>query len=655
MANIIGVIQRAMSAWRPPERLRLSEWADRHFVLSPETAAEPGRWHCLPYQVEILDAISDPDVRQVTLMKSARVGYTLMLSATIAYHIAHEPTSILICQPTVEDAKNFSKESLSPMLRDVPALARTVFQDFDDRGKGPKDSSSTLMHKAYPGGILSLIGANSGTGFRRVSRRVILFDEIDAYPPSAGNEGDPISLGMQRGAYFWNRKVVSGSTPLVAGASRIEQMFESGDQRHFFVPCPNCGHMDFLTFNRKADRGHVMRWPDGDPDGAFFECRDGNCVIEERDKLDMLRGGEWRPDKPGGAHRSYHLWAAYSLSPNATWSAIANEFLEAKRAGPERLRVFVNTTLAETFRETGEAPDYEVLYQRREPYPIGTVPASILVVTCGVDVQRDRLVYECVGWAPDKENWSIDCGELFGDTAGEEVWGKLDALLSRTFAGTDGSDRQIAMLAIDSGYNTQVVYGWCRQYPMSRVIACKGVSGARALVGAPSPVDVTVRGRRMQRGYKVWPIGVDIAKSELYGMLRLRRDDSVPPPGYCHFPEYGENYFRQLTAEHLVTTINRRTHRARMEWQVIPNRENHYLDARILARVAAAVLGIDRLAAKRHAPPEAAAKMQTSTPTTTIGPSTPAPSTATLPFLRRGWLRGLGPRGEGRGWLGRRR
>lgn len=641
MTNLDEVVSRAMQTWQPPRLLRLSEWADEYFYLSPENAAEPGRWTCLPYQREIMDAISDPDVTQVTLQKSARTGYTLMLSAAIGFHVHHDPTSILVVQPTVDDAKGFSKEIVGPLLRDCPVLAEIVFSDLEDR-KGVKDSSSTLTHKAFPGGILSLVGANSGTGFRRVSRRVILLDECDGYPSTAGGEGDPIALAMQRGAYFWNRKVVCGSTPLVEGTSRIAEMYESGDQRRYHVPCPHCGYVDFLTFDRKKDRGHVLRWPDNEPHNAFFECRGAGCVIEHKDKVQMIERGEWRPDNPGGTHRSYHLWAALSYSPNASWGAIATEFLEAKRGGTERLRAFVNLWLGEVWREKGESPDYALLYARRESYPIGTVPDGAVVLTAGVDVQKDRLVVEVVAWSPTKESWSIDALEIHGDTAAGPVWAKLDELLARSFPGADGRTWTISMMAVDSGYATQSVYGWCREHPMTRVIATKGVSTARMLVGSASPVDVTVRGRRHPRGYKVWPVSPDIGKSELYGFLRLRiGEDGTAPAGYCHFPEHGDWYFKQITAEHLVTSTNRRTHRAKLEWCVLPNRENHMLDARILARVAAAVLGIDRMAPALKPPP--------SPPSTPDSPPTPPPPPRTSSWLSGGERPSLG------GWLRRRR
>jgi phage terminase large subunit GpA-like protein len=659
-ADIDAVIARGMGAWRPPPRLSLSAWADRYFVLSAETAAEPGRWHTLPYQKEIMDSITDPTVTQVSLIKAARIGYTLMLSAAMGFYMHQDPTTIMIVQPTIDDAKNFSKETIGPMLRDVPVLSRMILRDVDENGKKAK-KSDTLLLKSFPGGVLHLVGANSGTGFRRVSRRIVMFDEVDAYPHEAGDEGDPIHLGMKRAEGFHNRKILAGSTPLIAGASRIEELFLAGDQRRYHVPCPHCGYKDFLVFKRKSDRGHVMRWPDGRPELAYFECRGKGCRIEHQDKRWMVERGEWIPDNPTApaGRRSYHLWSALSYSPNATLGQIAMEFVEAERGGPEKLKTFVNTTLGETWQEKGEAPEWERLYRRREKYKAGTVPDGAIVLTAGVDVQKDRFVFEVVGWAPNKESWSVDAGTLWGDTSREETWAQLDALLLRGFAGGDGAVHTIAMLAIDSGYNTQMVYGWARKYPMSRVIAVKGQSGARALVDVPSKVEITVSGRKLSRGYKIWPVGVDVAKSELYGFLGLELgEDGSAPPGFCHFPEYGESFFKELTAEHLVTTTNRRTRRTRLEWHVLPNRENHHLDARVYARAAVAVLGIDRIASKPRAPARPPAP---STGAAASSPSAAAPEPAQVPAAspsppaprQGGWLGSGSLRPRGGGWLKR--
>lgn len=597
---------------RPPPDLSLSQWADRHFYLSAESAAEPGRWTTLPYQRGIMDAITDAAVDQVSFMKSARVGATKMMNATIAYHIHQDPCPIMMVQPTVEDAQGYSKEEISPMLRDCSVLAEVVDE------QRAKDSRSTMLSKTFPGGSLSMVGANSGRGFRRVSRRVVIFDEVDAYPASAGSDGDPIKLGIRRTEYYWNRKIIAASTPLTTGVSRIESLFESGDQRRYHVPCPHCGHSDILVFRKREDgAGHYMIWPKDHPEKAHFVCSENGCIIEHGSKFDMLKGGEWKAEQPFEGHASFHIWAAYSMSPNASWAQIAREFMEANEAGPEQLQTFINTVLGETFTERGDAPSWERIYNRRERYLVGSVPEGVVAITCGVDVQKDRFVYEVVGWSHDRESWSIDSGLLFGDTSNDKTFDQLDALLQRGYEG-----RTIDMLAIDSGAFTQHVYNWARRYPMNRVIAVKGSHTTRTLVGIASPVDITARGRRMHRGYRVWPVGVSIAKKELYGWLRLSADGEVYPAGYCHFPEYGEEFFLQLTAEQLVKVRKKKTGFTEMVWQLIPGRENHFLDCRVYARAAASVLGIDR--AKPSKPKERA-------------PSKPAPS-----------------KPKGGGWIGRK-
>jgi phage terminase large subunit GpA-like protein len=623
----------AWAALRPPPKITLSEWADRNFRLSPESSANPGRWKTIAYQRGIMDAITDPKVERVSVMKGARVGYTKVVDAAIGFYIAADPCPILVVQPSIETAKIYSKEEIAPMLRDVEILAGLVSE------ARTRSKDNTVSHKTFPGGVLSMVGANSGKGFRMISRRVVVFDEVDAYPPSAGNEGDPIKLGEKRTEYYWNRKIVAGSTPLVAGHSRIEELFLAGDRRRYYVPCPHCGRMDFLRFNERGqggddeeaaiDGGHIMQWPKDRPEEAVFNCRSCGCDIEEKHKRAMIEAGEWRAAGEFKGHASFHIWAAYSLSPNATWGQIAAEFIEAK-ADSDKLKTFVNTVLGETWKERGDAPEWEILFKRREAYKIATVPSGVVALTAGVDVQQDRFVFEIVGWTPDKETFGVDRGLLFGDTSDEATWTKLDELLARTYHGEDGAF-PIAMMAVDSGYRTQMAYNWGRRHPRSRVMVTKGVSGAKMLVGQPTKVEVSVRGRKLKRGYQVWPIGIDLAKSELYGWLRLARGDGDPPPdppaGYCHFPaDYDEEYFKQLTAEQLVTTRDRKTNRAKHAWHVLPNRENHYLDTRVLNRIAAAVLGIDRMPRREKPKPPPSSASATSSRQTPPSSSSSSPA-----------------------------
>ena len=578
----------------------LHRWAETDFYLSAESSAKPGRWRTLPYQRGIMEALSDPTVETVSWMKPARVGATKLMGALIAYHMAHDPCPILLVQPTVEDAEGYSKDEIAPMLRDCPALAGLVV------ATRTSDAASTILTKVFRGGKLLLVGANSARGFRRVSARVIIFDEVDGYPPSAGDEGDQIRLGIMRGADFYNRKVFAASTPTIAGASRIEQLYLAGDQRRYLVPCPHCGVFDELVFRQvDSGRGHFMAWPAEAPAKAHFVCSSCARAIGHEHKRDMIAAGFWRASRPfeetigtnGRGHASFHLWTGYSLAANATWGQLAVEYAEADRAGAEQLQTFVNTVLGEPWQQRGEAPEWQRLYARRESYEIGTVPAGVKLLTAGVDVQKDRLVYEVVGWGAGRESWSVEAGEIAGDTSSLDgpVWRHLDKLLASQWHRADGAALALAVLGIDSGYNTQVVYGWARRHG-DRVMACKGQASASALLSAPRRVQVTFGGRLIPDGCKLWIVGVNIAKAELYGWLRLQLPDAAGAPfpaGFCHFPELPEEYFRQLTAEQLVT-VRRRTGFATAEWQLLPGRQNHWLDARILARAVTAPAQLDR-------------------------------------------------------------
>jgi phage terminase large subunit GpA-like protein len=622
--SVRDVIVRARAAWRPPPKLTLSQWADQHFYLSPESSAQAGRWSTLPYQKEIMDSISDVRVTEVTLMKSARVGYTKILDAALGYFIDQDPSSSLVVQPTLEDAKGFSKEEIGTMMRDCPRLRGKVVDVEEDTSTRASGTANTMLHKRYAGGVLSIVGANSGAGFRRISRRFIACDEIDAYPASAGADGDPVKLAQRRSEFFWNRKLLNGSTPLIEGFSRIERKFLEGDQRRYFVPCPQCGHFDHLVFQSKGEAhgagdGHYMKWPKGQPEAAFFVCSKNGCVIEHAQKFEMVRRGHWRPTRPEkdgpapASVRSFHIWAAYSFSPNATWGQIAKEWHDAATSKDlEVLKTVVNTVLGQTWKESGEAPEWERLFQRRELYAAGVVPAGVKFLTMGVDVQKDRLIYEVVGWGLNRESWSIDIGVLMGDTAKEATWLQLDDFLERVFpregAPPDAPGLKILRLCVDTGYNTQNVYNWVRQKDQSRVSAVKGSSeGGDGLIGAPKSVDVNYNGKRFARGVKLWAVGGAVAKGELYAWLRIQPpipEEGKPlepfPPGYCHFPQHDGEFFKQLTAERLTAVKHPKTGQETREWHVLPGRENHWLDCRVYARAAAAMLGLDRVTPPRR-------------------------------------------------------
>lgn len=628
---------------RRPERLSLAEWADRNYIL-PSGDANAGRWRTIPYQKGLMDAMSDPDIEIVAIMKSARVGYTKIFCALVGYHIDHDPCQMMIVQPTLDDAKRHSKEDLAPMLAEVPVLEGRVA---DPKAK---DSDNTVLEKRFDGGSLSLIGANSPRGFRRTSRRLVIFDELDGYPLSAGTEGDPVSLGMRRTEYYWNRKIIFGSTPTFTGRSRIERAFLDGDQRRFYVPCPHCGAFQVLKWE------NLHPTPEGD---AIFTCVARGCTIHHRSKRTMVEAGEWRAEKPenyrllnGRGSASFHIWAAYSYSPNATWAQLWREWEKAQDGGPLVRQTFRNTVQGETWQDRGEAPAWELIHARAEDYTPGTVPdAGAIFLTCGVDVQADRLVYEVVAWGRGRTSWSVEWGNLMGETANMQKgpWTELDKLLARKFPRVDGGTMVITRLAIDSGYNTTQVHAWTRRHPASLVMAIKGQGIGSILVEPPRPYEMNRGGKTLRTGRKAWMVSGHVAKNELYGFLRLQRnEDGSYPPGYVHLPNHGEEFFKQLTAEELKVSQTARG--LRLTWQVIEGRANHALDCRVYARAAAYALGLDRMTEREWDAMTGAAPKPPPRPVESQEVSAPLPPSR--PSRPQGWLGGGGGlRRQRGGWL----
>jgi phage terminase large subunit GpA-like protein len=649
---MIGPLTTIRRAWadgiRPEVPMTVSEWADKYRRLPEKSSAEPGPWRTdrTPYLREIMDCMSTmSDVEEVVVMKAAQVGGSECILNALGYIVDHAPGPTIAVQPTVELAKRFSRQRLDPLMTDTPRLAEKVAP------ARSRDSGNTMLAKDFAGGQLILTGANSAVGLRSMPAQNALLDEIDGYPVDVDEEGSPIELVEARQRTFPRKKRIKVSTPTLAGKSAIEAAYEASDKRRFYVPCPACEEMQPLEFARLV--WSSLGLP---PAKAVYECRACGYHIQNHEKSTMLARGEWRAEATeptDGKIRGYHLNGLYAPVGWMSWGDIAQKFTKSHR-NPEKHRVFVNTVLGEVWTSKGEAPEWDLLMSRREPYMIGTVPMDALFLTAGVDVQKDRLVYEVVGWGREKRSWSIDYGEIPGDPGDLQrgPWGRLDALLDRMYPHDAGVEMPIRMLAIDTGGHwTQTVYAWCRKYPLARVIAVKGNEHGNALIGSPSPVEVLINGKKSKRGYRIWPVAGSIAKSELYGWLRLEpNDEGQEPPGFCHFPEYDDEYFKQLTSEQLVTVKTKRGY-IRLEWNVIPGRQNHVLDCRVYARAAAALMGLDRLTgsdwnARERAvwgerrPDTPVAAIHHVAPTVPTQPPTPARKPSWLGSRQGNWLRG---------------
>jgi phage terminase large subunit GpA-like protein len=594
-------------AWRdgltPDPLLTVSEWADRYRVLSQRASSEPGRWRTerTPYLKEIMDCLSPASpVQRVALMKGAQIGGTECGNCWIGYVIHQAPGPMMAVAPTVELAKRNSKQRIDPLIEESEVLRERV------KERRSRDSGNTVLSKDFPGGVLILTGANSAVGLRSMPARYLFLDEVDGYPGDVEGEGDPILLAERRSATFQRRKILLVSTPKTKSLSRIQREYEASDQRQYFVPCPHCGEHQTLELEN-------LRWPGGGPRKAEYACAHCGALIGERHKTWMLENGEWRPTGDGdGRTAGFHLSSLYSPVGWFSW-ADAAEMYEQARKTPELMKGFVNTVLGLPFEEEAEAPEWQRLYERREAYRIGVVPEPCLFLTAGVDVQKDRIEVEVVAWGRGKESWSVDCRVIEGDTARAEVWAKLDAMLARDWLHASGHTLPIRVMSVDAGYATQDVYAWVRQHPQASwgpagaaarqprtTVAVKGRDQDTALLLTVSKADAG--GKR--RGLRVWSVGTPVAKGELYRWLKLEwpteealEDGATFPPGACHFPQYGEEYFKQLTAERLVTRIVKGFPRG--SWEKEPGRRNEALDCRVYARAAAAIYGLDRFE-ERH-------------------------------------------------------
>ena len=465
--------QDILRAWcnglRPDPDLSVSQWADRHRMLSGRASAEPGRYRTerTPYMREIMNRLSPGDPAQrVVFMKAAQVGATEAGNCFIGFVMHQAPGPMLAVQPTVELAKRNSRQRIDPLIEESPALRARV------KPARARDSGNTQLSKDFPGGVLVMTGANSAVGLRSMPARYIFLDEVDAYPPSADEEGDPVTLAEARSLTFAHRrKVFLVSTPTIRGVSRIEREFEASDQRRYHVPCPHCGEMQWLMFER-------LRWEKGRPETASYHCAGCDAPIAEHHKTAMLAAGEWRATATAADPLTvgYHLSALYSPVGWLSWARIARGH-EAARGSDEALRVFRNTVLGETWMETGEAPDWQRLADRREAWEAGTVPAGGLFLTAGADVQKDRIEVDVWAWGRGLESWLVDHIVIEGGPGDPACWQQLTDLLGRTWAHASDQHLTIAKLAIDTGFETSAVYGWARQVGFAQVAPVKGVEG----------------------------------------------------------------------------------------------------------------------------------------------------------------------------------
>jgi len=544
MTALLETRRAALAALRPPPRMKLSEWIESEMRLPEGVSATPGRVRLWPYQRAIADAITDPTIERVTLVKPVRVGFSTLLTGALASYVANEPSPILVLLPTEADCRDYVVSDIEPIFEATPALAGLLSAEADESGR------NTLLSRRFAGGSLKIVAAKAPRNLRRHNVRVLLMDEVDGMHATA--EGSPLTLAERRTLSFSNRKVILGSTPTIEETSNVLRSYAQSDQRIFEVPCSDCGAFTEIRWSH-------IEWQPDRPDTAAFRCPHCEELIEERHKAAMVAGGAWRITRPEvTGHAGFRLNALVSGLANASWGKLAAEFLAAK-PHPDALQVFVNTILAEGWREAAEEADPGELAGRAEDFGLDAIPPEVLLVTAGVDVQHDRLECSFIGHGRDAA-FVLGHVVIWGSPGDDTTWAELDDLLRTTWKHPRGGTLRVDAAAIDSGDGTwtQRVYDFCRPRFNRKVLAIKGVSGARPPLR-----------RSSSKGVPMFLVGVDGLKSQI--LQRLTRGATI------RFSNRLEaDYFEQVASERQVLRYVRGAPVRRFER--IPGRRAEALD-----------------------------------------------------------------------------
>lgn len=581
------ITEHVRTAWAPPPRMSVSEWAERYRYLSPEASAEPGLWRNsrAPHLVAPMDCLSPySDTERVVLWVSSQTGKTETILNFIGYIVDLDPGPILAIQPNVTPmGEAFSKDRVSPMLRDSPTLAAKTGQ------AKARASASTITHKTFTGGHLTIAGANSPAGLASRPIRYLVCDELDRWEIT--KEGDPLLLARKRLQTFRARrasKELVVSSPTYADVGICAEYGRCDQQWEWHLACLHCGETQYPTLKNFACETKTVS-------DLRYIC--AHCGAEHTlDQSDRVKaGGRWvcGQDGPGlSVGFRMNQWS----SPFARWDDTWQEWAAAGD-DPGRRQAVVNTVFAEPWEGEGEQIEPHALSLRAEDWG-DAVPAAVLGITVGVDVQVDRLELEVVGWGPAMESWSLAYEILAGEPTAGEVWDELTDFLSVPWKTADGRTLTPVATCIDSGAYTQHVYGYVKRRRDQRIIPIKGADGLSRDPIAGSRADRLRRmAKRARDGRPPEILGVDALKLTLHHYLRAAPGKA----GYCHFPLGRDpEWYSQLTGERLISVIGK-DRRAERRW-VQSYRHVEALDCRVYAMAAALLADVQAMRAAPAAP-----------------------------------------------------
>lgn len=583
----------------PPPPLDFSEWGRENVVFGNDSEFA-GKYNpeLFPFFKEVLECLQpDHPAREVVLKKSAQIGGTIVAQIFAGACLHLDPGPFVYIHPSLENGARWVRTKWSPFVRMCIPL-RGLFDS--DRSRS---NTNTTLHKERKDrlGYLMVSGANSASSLSMFSTPRQVQDDLAKW--EANEAGDSETQADSRSEAFPYAKIFKVSTPMVKGVCRIDRNYELSDQRVFEVPCPQCGHMQDLTWENFKQSLHE----DMDPADAHFTCEHG-CVIEHHHKQEMVSKGRWRALNPKSKVPGFYIWSAYS--PLTTWARIAEKYLKAKD-NPEAERAFYNDSAGLAYEQKGEAPPWKDIRARAAAagMPRMQIPPGYPLLVCGVDVQGDRVECHIKAFGPDLKRFTVDYRIFEGHITEERVRAELDALLKMGFTNAWGRRIKIDMLAIDANYHKEDVLDWAKKHPDSRVIAVRGVAGEHRppLMAVQFEKKRGVKKKRKQKRF--FNIGVSPLKVALF--KHLEKDDPAQR-GFCGYPsEMADDFFQQLCSERRVLKVDKKSGYAVLEWQKLPGVRNEVLDTEIYAEAAARRLGWtelsdaqwDRLAAERECPP----------------------------------------------------
>jgi len=572
--EIPDYISYALAILRPPERLTVSQWADKYRILDSKTSAEPGPWKTsrVPYLETIMDAANDDEVEEIIFCKSTQLGGTEAANNIIGYIVSQDPSPTLVVYPTLELAEYTSKNRIQPMVKISPAT-RQKYQD----------ENSKVLELQFDGMYLVIAGANSPASLSSRPCRFIVFDETDKYPMFAGKEADPISLGEERTKTFpTNKKIFKLSTPTLKNGVIWQAWEEADRQMKYFVPCPHCGHYQEFSF-KQIKWESELKTPEEAYNTAWYECIACKGVINDAHKVQMVRNGEWRPIKDAGRKRTaFHLNTIYS--PWITFGDVARKFVESK-SYPEKLMNFINSWLAEPWENIEVKMSSKKVLEKQTKLEALVVPNWALILTAGVDVQKDCFYYTIRAWGNKVTSQNIAHGIA-------EAWGDIETIMNAKFYKENGHECYVNLCCIDSGDQTDDVYEFCT-INQEWAVPVKGSSNPLITRYKISTID---RKDSIANGMRLYIVDGDQYKDMIAG--RMNRPTGPDTGSWMVYSGCDEEYADQIAAEEKVT-IKLKNGRETEKWQKKGSHvDNHYLDAEVYAALASDLLNIRYLTAE---------------------------------------------------------